>query len=221
MATDIAKVIANLRSCYDFTDKSVVHVGAGGGQFIAYASDARHVLAVDLDAAALEHLRAAIDRLGLSDRFTVRQARFESLTDKADVVLFEFCLHEMDDPEAVLLHARTLASDTLVIDPVPESPWAWHTAEVEKAARSWAAVERAGVSADRVFVGRQLFPDVDALVARLASLGEPAVSRARALGKATGIDIEMTYRVALLRRAGVTAAAPERGQADGSRNAEA
>ena len=77
------------------------------------------------------------------------------------------------------------------------------------------------MSADRVFVGRQLFADLDALVARLASLGEPAVSRARALGKATGIDIEMTYRVALLRRPGVTAAAPERGQADGSRDAEA
>jgi hypothetical protein len=56
------------------------------------------------------------------------------------------------------------------------------------------------VSADQVFVGRQLFADVDALVTRLASLGEPAMSRARALGGATAIDIEMIYRVALLRR---------------------
>jgi hypothetical protein len=204
MATDIAKVIANLTSFYDFRNKSVVHVGAGGGQFVGYASDARHVVAVDPDAAALEPLRAAIDRLGLGNRFTVRQARFESLSDQADVVLFEFCLHEMDDPDAVLRHARTLAPETLVIDHAPESQWAWHTAETEKAARSWAAVERAGVSADRAFVGRQLFPDVDALVARLASLGEPAVSRARALGNATGIDIEMIYRVALLRRPTVT-----------------
>jgi SAM-dependent methyltransferase len=221
MATDITKVVANLTSCYDFRNKSVVHVGAGGGQFIAYASDARHVLAVDPDAAALEPLRAAIDRLGLGERFTVRQARFESLSDKADVVFFEFCLHEMDDPEAALRHARTLAPETLVIDHAPESQWAWHTAEVEKAVRSWAAVERAGVSAGRLFVGRQLFADVDALAARLASLGEPAASRARALGNATGIDIEMIYRVALLRRPGVAAAAPEPGPADGLRDAEA
>jgi len=119
MATDIAKVIANLTSFYDFRNKSVVHVGAGGGQFIAYASDAYHVVAVDPDAAALEPLRAAIDRLGLGDRFTVRQAVFESLTDKADVVFFEFCLHEMNDPEAVLRHARTLAPEALVIDHAP------------------------------------------------------------------------------------------------------
>jgi len=204
MATDIAKVIANLTSFYDFRNKSVVHVGAGGGQFIAYASDARHVVAVDPDATALEPLRAAIDRLGLGDRFTVRQAVFESLTDKADVVFFEFCLHEMDDPEAVLRHARTLAPETLVIDHAPASQWAWHTAETEKAARSWAAIERAGVVGSRVFVGRQLFADVDALVARIASLGEPAVSRARALGGAAGIDIEMIYRAALLRRPAVT-----------------
>jgi SAM-dependent methyltransferase len=219
MATDIAKVLANLTSFYDFRNKSVVHVGAGGGQFIGYASDARHVVAVDPDAAALAPLRAAIDRLGLSDRFTVRQALFESLSDRADVVFFEFCLHEMDDPEAVLRHARTLAPDTLVIDHVPESQWAWHTAEVEKAARSWAAIERAGVSADRVFVGRQLFPDADALVARLASLGEPAVSRARALEGVTGIDIEMIYRVALLKRSAATAALPEPGVADDPRAA--
>ena len=79
MATDIAKVIANLASFYDFSNKSVVHVGAGGGQFIGYASDARHVVAVDPDAAALGPLRAAIGRLGVGDQFTVRQSRFESL----------------------------------------------------------------------------------------------------------------------------------------------
>jgi hypothetical protein len=91
---------------------------------------------------------------------------------------------------------------------------------VEKAARSWAAVERAGVSADRVFVGRQLFPDVDALVARLASLGEPAVSRARALGIATGIDIEVIYRAALLQRPTGSTAMPEFGAADALRETE-
>lgn len=198
MATDIAKVLANLAGFYDFTNKTVVHVGAGGGQFVGYASTARHVVAVDSDAAALAPLRAAIDRLGLADRFTIRQERFESVSDKADVVFFEFCLHEMADPDAVLRHARTLAPDTLVIDPKPESPWTWYTAEVEKAERSWAAIERAGIRADAVFVGRQLFADVDALVARLASAGEPAISRARTLGSATGIDIEMIYRTALL-----------------------
>jgi predicted RNA methylase len=198
MATDVARVLANLTSFYDFGGTSVVHVGAGGGQFVGYAAVARHVLAIDPDGEAVARLRAAIEAQKLGEKFTVRQAALEAIGDRADVVFFEFCLHEMDDPDAALRHARTLAPDTLVIDHAPESVWAWHTAETEKARRSWDAVERAGIRADRRFVGRQLFPDVEALVTRLASLGEPAVGRARALGSTTGIDIEMVYRVALL-----------------------
>jgi SAM-dependent methyltransferase len=198
VATDIAMVIANLTSFYDFKDKSVVHVGAGGGQLVGYAVNARQVVAIDPDAEAIARLRPAIEALGLGGRFTIRQAEFESASDLADVVFFEFCLHEMADPDAALRHARTLAPEALVLDHVPESRWTWHTAETSKTERSWAAVERAGIRADRRFHGRQLFANVEALVTRLASLGEPAVSRARALGDATGIDIEMIYRVAVI-----------------------
>ncbi len=198
MATDIARILSNLASVYDFAGKSVVHVGAGGGQLVAYAKTARHVVTVDPDEEAVERLRAAIEDQGLQDRFTVREGAFETVIDRADVVFFEFCLHEMDDAEAALRHARTLAPETLVVDHVAESPWAWHTAETEKARRSWGAVERAGIRESRLFVGRQLFPDVEALVTRLAALGDPAVGRARGLGNATGIDIEMIYRVAVL-----------------------
>ena len=52
-----------------------------------------------------------------------------------------------DDPEAALRHARALAPETLVIDHAPESHWAWHTAETEKAAMagsSWAAMMPSG-----------------------------------------------------------------------------
>jgi len=198
VATDIAKVITNLTSVYDFRGKSVVHVGAGGGQLIGYAAKTRQVVAIDPDPEAIVSLRAAIQTLGLDDRFTIRQTAFESASDRADVVFFEFCLHEMDSPEAALSHARTLASETLVIDHVPESRWAWHTAETLKTERSWKAVERAGIRIDRRFEGRQLFANVEALVKRLESLGEPAASRARTFGEHTAIDIEMIYRVALI-----------------------
>ena len=40
MATDITQVSANLLSFYDFRDKVVVSVGAGGGQLIEYARSA-------------------------------------------------------------------------------------------------------------------------------------------------------------------------------------
>jgi 2-polyprenyl-3-methyl-5-hydroxy-6-metoxy-1,4-benzoquinol methylase len=48
MATDIGAIERNLQSFYDFQDKSVIHVGAGGGQLIGYAAITRSVLAIDI-----------------------------------------------------------------------------------------------------------------------------------------------------------------------------
>ncbi len=198
MATDIAIVRANLTGFYDFRDKATVHVGAGGGQFIGYAINARQVVAVDSDPAAVACLETAIRALGLAGRFTVRRQGFESVADRGDVVLFEFCLHEMADPDALLQHARTLAPEILVIDHAPGSRWAWYTAETEKVARSWSAVERAGIRREQLYSGWQRFADGEALLQRIESLGEPAVSRALAHAGAAPVQIEMTYRIAVL-----------------------
>ncbi len=198
MATDVTLVLANLTAFYDFRDKVVLHVGAGGGQFIGYAARARNVVAIDPDDAAVLTLQRAIAAQGLADRFTVRQGTFESVLDGCDVVLFEFCLHEMTEADAVLRHARSLAPETLVIDHAPGSPWAWYTAEGEKIAGSWAAVERAGVRREQHYSGVQRFGDGEALLQKVQSLGEPAVGRALAHQGPAPIEIGMTYRIALL-----------------------
>ena len=62
MATDIAAILQNLGSCYNFTGKSVIHVGAGGGQFIGYAFEARSALGVDPDPEAVARLTAALQQ---------------------------------------------------------------------------------------------------------------------------------------------------------------
>lgn len=198
MATDIALVLCNLTAFYDFQNKTVVHVGAGGGQFVGYASKARFVVAVDPDAAAVALLQTAIAALGLSHRFTVLQTGFESVVERADVVYFEFCLHELPDPEAALGHARALAPETLVIDHAPGSRWAWYTAETEKVSRSWAAAERAGIRREQWCSGWQHFDDGAALLQKVQQLGEPAVSRAMAHAGPAPLDIAMTYRLAVL-----------------------
>jgi SAM-dependent methyltransferase len=198
MATDVALVVANLGRFYDFSSKTVVHVGAGGGQFIRYATTARHVVAVDPDPGAVERLRLAVDAAQLGAIFTFREARFEAVADHADVVLFEFCLHEMDEPDAVLRHARRLAPETVVIDHAPASRWAWYTAETEKAARSWAAAERAGIRREQLCSAPQRFANGDELLEKVRSQGEPAVGRALNHAGPAAIEIEMTYRIALL-----------------------
>ena len=198
MATDIRLVLANLTHFYDFEGKTVIHVGAGGGQFVRSADKARRVVAVDSDPASIASLKRAVEAVRLEALFVFREERFEAVSDRADIVLFEFCLHEMDDPAAALRHARELGPDTVVIDHAPESKWAWYVAETEKAARSWAACERAGIRREQTYTGLQRFDDGDGLLKKVRSQGEPAVSRALAHAGAAPITVEMIYRIALL-----------------------
>ncbi len=197
MATDIQAILKNLSSCYQFRDKSVIHVGAGGGQFLGYAADVRSVIAVDPEISAVNQLRSALVSLPFRDRFRVVQGEFGPHLGGADVVFFEFCLHEISEPQIALRDAKVIAPDVVVIDHDPESRWAWHTAETEKARNSWAAVEKYPMRVDRRFTGVQLFADVSALLQKVGVLGEPAVSRAQQYSGARSIEIEMKYRIAV------------------------
>jgi hypothetical protein len=197
MATDIQAILRNLSSCYQFKDKSVIHVGAGGGQFLGYATDARSVVAVDPEISAVERLRAALALLPFRDRFTVVQGEFGTHLGAADVVFFEFCLHEIPEPRNALRDAKLLASDVVVIDHDPESRWAWHTAETDKARNSWAAVHDYSVRLDRQFTGVQRFSDVSELLQKVGCLGEPAISRANLFLNQAPIEIETKYRIAV------------------------
>ncbi len=197
MATDIQAVLRNLSSCYEFKDKSVIHVGAGGGQFLGYAAEARSVIAVDPEISAVVQLRSALAQVPFKDRFTVVQGEFGAYLGAVDVVFFEFCLHEIPEPQVVLRDAKVLAPDVVVIDHDPESPWAWHTAETVKAQNSWAAVEKYPIRLNRRFTGMQRFANVTELLQKVGGLGEPAVGRAGQLSDQAPIEIEMKYRIAV------------------------
>ena len=200
MATDIAAILRNVEACYDFAGKSVLHVGAGGGQFIGYASKARSVLAVDPDAAAVERLKAALRERWLEDRVRVLQGDIVTVSARADVVFFEFCLHEIVDPLTALRHARTLAPELLVADPAPGSAWAWHLCEAEKVLRGWAAAERFTLALDRTFAGKQRFHDHAELLAKVQGLGECVIRRVQEFEGRQDFAIDMPYRVVLLAR---------------------
>ncbi len=197
MATDIQAILRNLSLCYDFKDKSVIHVGAGGGQLIGYATEVRRVVAVDPEASAVERLHSALLQVPFRDRFTVVCGEFGTHLGNADVVFFEFCLHEIPEPKAALSDAKKVAPDVVVIDHDPESRWAWYTAETDKARNSWAEVEQYSVRLNQRFTGIQRFADVAELLQKVGELGEPAVGRARQLSDQTPIAIEMRYRIAV------------------------
>jgi predicted RNA methylase len=198
MATDISRIIANLRGFYDFSAKTVIDVGAGGGQFAEFGRDARRVIAIDPDARALRMLEQALAASGLTDVFALRLGDFHDLSDRADAVFFEFCLHEMPDPLKAIAHARTLAADVVVADHAPGSEWAYCAAEDEKVRRSSAALRQLGPRAQAEFHAVQRFPDHAALVARVSAQGPVASERCARFAGQTDIVIPMTYSFTLL-----------------------
>jgi predicted RNA methylase len=198
MATDLRQIVQSLAAFYDFTGRTVVDVGAGGGQLAEYARPARRVVAIDRDASALTRLAARLAERGLAGKFALVEGDFLEHRLRGDVVLFEFSLHEMAEPERALAHARELAADVVVIDHAPGSPWEWCAAEDERVAVAWRAVEQTPLRRLQSVEAAQLFPDYAALQARLALQGPESHKRIGGYRDQRAISIPMPYRLALL-----------------------
>ncbi len=190
MATDIKKIIENLLAFYDFTNQTIVSVGAGGGQFIEYGHRSKHVFAIDSDREALVRLKNNLKKLELTD--------FHGVDTKGDVVLFEFCLHEMNEPEEAVRHALMLAPTTLIADHALDSEWAYIVDETEKVAASWDAVARFNVKRRVQHDTVQLFHDYDELFQKVRIQGERSIDRISRYKGQTDFSIPMSYSFALI-----------------------
>jgi len=198
MAADYKKAVADLLAFYDLKDKTVLSVGAGGGQLIEYGRTARRVLALDCDASALERLRENLKAAGLADKFEPVLADFFETGLRADVVLFEFSLHEMADPGAAVERARGLAPAVVVFDHWPGSDWSYVAAEETKVAASWAALGRFPVLKTRRYEAVQLFGAYEELYEKVKGQGPASLDRIAAYKGQTGIRIPMSYGLALI-----------------------
>lgn len=198
MPADYKKMVADLLAFYDFKDKTILTVGAGGGQLIEYGRAARVVLALDSDAQALEKLRENLKIAGLEDKFSPVLGDFFETDLSADVILFEFSLHEMPDPGAAVERARTLAPAVVVFDHWPGSGWSYIVAEEKKVAASWAALERFPVKRTRMHEGVQSFDNYEQLYQKVKVQGETSLARIAAYEGQTDIRIPMSYGLALI-----------------------
>jgi predicted RNA methylase len=199
MAADYKKMVADLVAFYDLKDKTVLTVGAGGGQLIEYGRVAGKVLALDSDAQALEKLQENLKIAGLEDKFSPILGDFFQVDLRADIVLFEFCLHEMADPGAAVERARGMAPAIVVFDHWPGSEWSFIAAEEEKVAASWASLERFPVKKTRVYETVQLFSDYEQLYQKVKGQGETSLARIATFKGRTDIRIPMTYGLALIK----------------------
>lgn len=195
---DYRQLTENLHRFYDFADKVVLFVGAGGRQLLDPSTRTRKLIAIDENAESLKELEANIVAKGMQNSVEIVNSRFEDFTARGDVVYFEFCLHEMDDPQQALSHARRLASDMVVYDHLPGSEWIFYGAEEDKVRRSAEAMERFGVRRRETFRAEQRFANYDELLAKVSVQGATAVQRAQRFAGTTDIVIPMTYGLALL-----------------------
>jgi hypothetical protein len=198
MVVNRSELTANLTRFYDFEGKEALYVGAGGGQLLGPATGVRKLVAIDSDAESLKGFRkeAKTKWAGIPIQFVPR--RFESVKVRADVVYFEFCLHEMVRPIKALGHARSLAPEIVVMDHLPQSEWIFYGAEESQVLRSTRAVESFGVRRRERLRTEQRFNDYEELAARLAGVGKKSLQRSLALKGAKDIRIQMDYGLFLL-----------------------
>ncbi len=198
MATDINKITENLFEFYDFYNQTVISVGAGGGQFIEYGRVSKQVVAIDIDKEALIKLEKSLQKSQLSDKFTIINSDFYLVNKTGDIVMFEFCLHEMKDPEKAINHALTMSPNILIIDHWPDLEWAYIIDEKEKIINSWEALKKFRLKKIQQYETVQFFHDYEELFQKVKIQGENSINRIRHFKEKKNFTIPMSYGFALI-----------------------
>lgn len=198
MATDIKQITDNLLSFYNFTDQVIVTVGAGGGQLIEYARNAKSIIAIDNDVNSLELLQKRLHSTGLNDKYSITHSDFEQTQFKCDIVLFEFSLHEMDNPDFAIRHAKTMANNIVILDHLPDSEWAYLADEETKVSKSWTAIELFNIRDKQSYLTSQNFENYKQLFDKIKIQGENSISRISKYQSISPISIPMSYGLVLL-----------------------
>ena len=198
MAADYQQIAQNIREFYSFSGKKVLAVGAGNGPLTDLGLESRKLIVIDKDPAAIRFWEAKAAAEGLQDRVEIVQADFCETSPHGDVVYFEVCLHEMNDPRQALRHALTLAPEVLIFDHLPDSGWAFHAAEEDKVRHSTDAQADFARTRHQEFRTEQRFSEYQQLVEKVSCQGKVALERAERYRGAADIAIPMTYSLTLL-----------------------
>jgi hypothetical protein len=196
LAVNRQQFTEQLHNFYDFTDKVVLFVGAGGGRLFNPAARTRKLIAIDRDSERLQTPNTSSHSSARDWEITV--SSFESVAVPGDVVYFEFCLHEMPEPYQALVHARTLAPDVVVFDHLSGSEWSFYAAEEDQVRRSTEVIERFGIRRREKFCTEQRFASYPELRGKLAQQGAAAMERVRHFDGVSEIVIPMSYQLVLL-----------------------
>jgi predicted RNA methylase len=198
MATDIKQIIRNLFEFHDFNNQTIISVGAGGGQFVEYGHISKKVIAIDHDEEALTRLKNNLQKSQLLDKYSLVHSDFYLVNEQGDVVMFEFCLHEMKSPEAAINHALSMAPNVLITDHWPNSEWAYLVDEEEKVINSWAAIKNFNLKKIQRYDTLHFFHDYEELFQKVKVQGENSIHRIGPYQGKKDFSIAMSYGFALI-----------------------
>ena len=195
MATDIDAVISNFRNFASLHSKNVAVIGAGGGQLIDLYKDARKVIAIDNDKKALEKLKEKVIEKRRYDDYLLIDQDFHDVSIKADCIVFEFCLHEMNDIGKAVKKAREIADTVIIIDHYWDFEWIKCVNEYEKVQKVRSYFEIDPPSKIQCFNQYQVFENHKDLFEKVKSQGNEAIQYVRKFEKIQDIRIEFGYMI--------------------------
>lgn len=201
MSADLGKMINNLLEFYDFTDKVVLSVGGGGGQFYEYAFASWHVIVVDHDLKGMERLRESLFKEGILDKFTLVHSDFYEFKAEGDLLMFDCSLHEIPDPEKAINHALTMSPRILINDHWLLSEWAYIANEELKVKKCWEAIEKFNIQKIQRYEAFQFFHDYEELFQKVKGQGSNSIKRIQEYKGKKDIKIPMSYVFVLIERA--------------------
>jgi len=200
MSADLNKMINNLLNFYDFDNKTAISIGAGGGQFFEYAFKTKSVIAVDIDINGIESLKRCLVKEGILDKFTLVHSDFYDFKAEGDILMFDYCLHEIMNPCKAIKHALTMSQEVLINDHWTESEWAYIVDEEEKVKESWKVIRNINSYKIERYDTFQFFHDYNDLYQKVKGKGENTIARIEKYRNLKKISIPMSYGMALIRR---------------------
>lgn len=198
MGINISEIIKNLIGFYNLNGKSIIHVGIGSGIFTGYTNSAKKIFAYDNNPTIENNLRSKLTSEKALDKYEINIIDFFKCKNKADVVFFEFCLHEIEYPLKALEFAKTISDDILIIDHAITSEWSHYTLETEKLKKSWNAINTFTIKKHCTFKEYQHFNYFTDLKTKLSILGEECMKGIEIFENKSDIYIPMPYEICLI-----------------------
>jgi ubiquinone/menaquinone biosynthesis C-methylase UbiE len=195
MIVNPKEMINNIDAFIDFSNKTVMIVGAGGGQLMGYAGTANQIIAVDNNKEAIEQLEKRIRNSELINKYKTIMSDFESVNEKVDILVFEFSLHEMENIQKAIEHAKEIAGRVIIFDHVYDSEWVTIVQENNKIETEDKILNSIAVIRQAHFHAMQAFVQYDDLKKKVECQGEGAIKAIRKYLDKEDITIDMEYKL--------------------------